>query len=85
MSKKFVVNIKLNGTDRNPYHALGFKQNPFPHHGANHMLNNLEAEPIKDLYDLRTRMKGCSEELINYCCNKFEKGKMVKFKVWFEE
>jgi hypothetical protein len=87
--KAVTVPVQLNGTNFNPYAAMGFKSNPFPtipkaeFTWANAMLADLRSKPIKDTDDLRKRMKGCSEELIELCVSKFQKGAIVTFSVAF--
>lgn len=83
------ITVKLNGTDENPYAKYGLKCNPFPQigldefRGANALLADLAANPIKDLDDLRNRLKGCTGEFIDLCCQRFEKGKTVEFQIDF--
>lgn len=83
--------VTLNGTSENPYHKMGLKQNPFPQigehqwDGFDRLLNNLEAEPIRDVAHLRERLKGCSEEFIEMCVMQFKPGETVKFDIEFME
>lgn len=83
--------VTLNGTDKNPFAQYGLTQNPFSQHPKyeyaqlNNVLNNLAAEPINDLDDLRRRLRGASEEFVNLCCLQFRKGETVKFQVSFPE
>lgn len=89
--KTKTLTIKLNGTEENPYHKYGLTRNPFPQIGkyewshVDHLLANLEAEPIKDDLDLRDRLKGCDPDFIQVCCERFQKGKMVVFELTFPE
>jgi hypothetical protein len=86
------IKVQLNGTDENPFKTLyGLKQNPFPqigeykYRGLDNLLNNLAAEPIRDTDHLRERMKGASQEFIDGCCERFQKGKIVSFIIEFAE
>jgi hypothetical protein len=84
------VNVVLNGTDTNPFHKFGLKRNPFPqiaraeYAAANDLLARLEAEPIKDTSELRSRLDGCSDEFIDLCCAQFKPGEMARFTIEFE-
>jgi len=88
---KYTVKIRLNGLDHNPWHRMGFKQNPFPqiakaeYDVAMRMVNSLDADPILGPDDIRERLKGCSQELIDICIAKFEPGKRVTFYITFED
>lgn len=87
------VTIALNGTDTNPYERIGFKSNPFPaipkaeydSNGTNNLIRDLEANPIKDKADLRSRLYRCSEEFIEGCLERFKPGYMVRFTIEFPE
>jgi hypothetical protein len=81
--------VYLNGTNENPYHRFGLLRNPFPYiaksefGGFNKILADLAANPIKDADDLRARMKGCSQEFIDGCVERFRPGELVKFEIEF--
>jgi hypothetical protein len=83
--------VKLNGTETNPYHQFGLGLNPFPQLGryeyAAQLLHlaKLGADPIPDPNYIRRHLRGWSEEFVEVCCSRFEKGKMVEFEVYFEE
>lgn len=89
MKRKFLV--ELNGTDENPYHRLGLTQNPFPQLGkaeydaAERRLHSLGGDPIPDTDYIREKLKGFNPEFVELCCSKFEKGKMVKFYIEFND
>jgi hypothetical protein len=86
-----IVTVRLNGTTTNPFHKMGLKCNPFPpipkyeYVTANHILRDLGSEPITDLDNLRNRLKGCSAEFVELCCQQFEKGKMIEFQIRFPD
>ena len=79
--------VALNGTSVNPFERLGLKVNPFPaipkaeYESVNDTLRDLEARPIKDSDDIRTRLQGWSDEFIQGCVDRFIPGEMVKFMV----
>lgn len=85
------LRVTLNGTDDNPYMRLwGMTHNPFPQvaknelYGAMMALNRL-ATPIRDVEHLRETLKPFwSDEFIELCCSRFEKGKVVRFEVEYE-
>lgn len=79
--------VILNGTDVNPYHALGLTQNPFPQIPKYEYASELQhlailgAEPIPDTDYIRKHLKGWSNEFIKLCCKEFKKGQIVRFDV----
>jgi len=82
----YTLKIRLNGTDKNPWHSFGFKQNPFPQIAkaelgpAMNAINSLNGDPLGGPDDIRKRLSGtASEELIELCCAKFRKGELVEF------
>ena len=83
------LEVVLNGTNENPYHKFGLKQNPFSQLADARFdpyvlkLQSLGAEPIKDVQHIRKMLAGWSQEFVDLCCQKFEPGKMVRFKVSF--
>ncbi len=83
--------VRLNGLDKNPYANWGLKQNPFPQIAdekySRHLLHlaALGGEPIPDQEFIRLWLKGWSDEFVNLCCKKFEKGKMITFDVTFND
>ena len=85
------LRVKLNGTDVNPFERLGVRQNPFPQvakyelNALCRLLNELAAVPIKDVDDLRRRMKGATPEFVDGCCARFRKGEVVEFDITFPE
>jgi hypothetical protein len=85
------VTIRLNGTDTNPWHKMGLKQNPFPqmakaeYAGADMLIASLDGEPIKDEDDLRKRLTGCSQQFIDLCVQNFKKGERTSFEISFPE
>lgn len=91
MARKKII-IRLNGTDKNPYHKLGFRMNPFPQIAKHELMpammaiNKLGADPIPDTDYIRKVLKGLvSEELIDMCCAWFKKGEMTEFTVSWDE
>jgi len=85
--------VRLNGTDKNPYEALGFTQNPFPqlaHYefmGGEAALNKLGGPPIPhDTYKeyIAQVLKGFDKEFIEGVIARFKPGEMVKFEFTFE-
>jgi hypothetical protein len=83
--------VRLNGTNKNPYHALGFRCNPFPQVAKTELmalqqrLNELGGDPIKDENDLRNRLKGFEPAFIEGCVQRFKPGEMVTFTIEFPE
>jgi hypothetical protein len=85
------IKVRLNGTNKNSWHKMGLKQNPFPQLGkaeydaGERQINSLDGDPIKDANDIRQRLKGFSEEFIEGCVARFKPGKRVEFLVNFPE
>lgn len=83
------LTVKLNGTDTNPFHKYGVSQNPFPQipdarwTGACLRLQKLGGDPIPDTDYIRRVLDGFNPEFVDLCCNKFVKGEMVTFDVYF--
>jgi hypothetical protein len=83
--------VRLNGTDTNPFLQFGLSQNPFTqlsdakYDAALRQLGKLGAEPIPDTDHIRRHLVGFSEEFVNLCCARFQKGKMIEFEVYFDE
>ena len=89
--KQLKVTVRLNGTDHNPWHKYGLKQNPFPqiaraeYDRGCQQINSLNGDPIKDADDIRQRLQGFSKEFIELCVAKFRPGETVVFNVFFPE
>lgn len=85
------ITVTLNGTDKNPYHVMGLKANPFPQipkaeaAEANRVLRDLDANPIKNEADLRKRLEGCTEEFVSVCLQMYKPGARVRFVVEFPD
>jgi hypothetical protein len=85
------LTIRLNGTSENPYHKLGTTCNPFSQIADAQydkyvmQVQQLGADPIPDTDFIRKHLQGFSQEFIDLLCRRFEKGKMVEFRVKFNE
>lgn len=85
------LNVVLNGTETNPWHELGLTQNPIPqlakaeYNSYCLTLQKLGGDPIPDTDYIRKVLSGWSEEFIDLCCSRFQKGKTVRFIVEFNE
>jgi hypothetical protein len=83
------ITVDLNGTAVNPYHLYGLKQNPFSqlskseYDSAIMTIQSLGADPIPNIYYIRERLKGFSDEFVELCVSKYIPGKMVSFTVEF--
>lgn len=83
--------VELNGTDANPYHRLGFSQNPFPQTAKaeydRHCLHlqALGGDPIPDVEYIRKHLQGWDARFVNLCCDQFRKGEIVKFELHWPE
>jgi hypothetical protein len=85
------MKIRINGTNENPWHRMGMKQNPFPQLGkaeydrAEMMINSLDGDPIKGPEDIRERLKGFDPEFIEGCIKRYRPGERVEFTITFPE
>lgn len=84
--------VELNGTNVNPWHRIGLKQNPFPqiakaeYAGAVHRVQKLGGDPIPNTAYIRETLVGFSDEFVALCCAKYIPGKTVRFAVnWVGE
>ena len=86
---KIAINVTINGTDTNPWRRLGLKQNPFPQTGiaefaaGERQLASLDGDPVTGPDDIRKRLAGCSQELVNLCIANWRPGQRVKFQITF--
>jgi hypothetical protein len=83
--------VTLNGTDVNPWHRYGLRQNPFPQiaraelNQAMQQLASLDAEPLRTKQDIRDRLPGWTDEFIDVCCSQFVSDLRVRFEVEFPD
>ena len=83
------ITVRLNGTDKNPFHRFGLTQNPLPQTGrdewvqAELIVNKLGGDPIPDTDYIRKVLEGFDPEFVELCCKKFKKGETVVFDVHF--
>jgi hypothetical protein len=92
MSKRenVTIQIRLNGTNENPYHRLGLTCNPFPqlaiseYAAAERALQSLGADPIPDEQYIRDTLEAFPKEFVDLCVEKYKPGEMVDFLVTFE-
>jgi len=92
MAEQITLRVTINGTDVNPYHKLGLKQNPLPQLGKAEYdyicqkLNLLEATPMKSKEELRAWLKkeGCHDgQFVDLCLQHYERGKRTRFYISF--
>jgi len=89
--KTITITVRLNGTSENPWWPMGFMQNPFPqiakaeYDQGERQIASLDGEPIKDANDIRERLKGFTEEFIEYCIARFKPGERVAFTISFPD
>lgn len=88
------LNVKLNGTDKNPYAIFGLTQNPFPQTAdarydlACLHMQYLAGPPIpKDNAEqyIRDVLRAFSKEFVDLCVSKYKPGEYVEFDVHFPE
>ena len=86
------LRVTLNGTDKNPWHRMGLKQNPFPQLGkaeydaACLRLAALGGDPIPNVQHIKDWLKGYfSDEFIKLCCKNFKPGEIVRFTVHWKD
>jgi hypothetical protein len=82
-----ILKFTLNGTDENPYHKWGLKQNPFPqiakyeYMAACRQLNKLGGDPIPNTDYIRAVLEGWSQEFVDKVCESFVPGEIVRVSV----
>jgi hypothetical protein len=85
------LEVRLNGTDENPWHKMNLRMNPFPQiakhelNGAMMQLNSLDGDPITGPDDIRNRLSGWSDEFVDRCIEQFKPGERVRFVVEFPD
>jgi hypothetical protein len=85
----YTIEVQLNGTDENPFHKYGLRQNPFPQIARREIIGyllqlaKLGADPIPDTEYIRSTLKGWSSEFVEGLCARFVKGQYIKFLVSF--
>jgi hypothetical protein len=83
------LTVRINGTDKNPWHKMGLKCNPFPQIGkaeydaAELTLAELDGDPVTGPEDIRKRLRGFSPEFVELCVANFRPGERVAFDVTF--
>ena len=64
------LNVTINGTDMNPWHRFGLRQNPFPQIGkaeyaaGERKLADLHGDPVRTADDIRERLAGFDPEFV---------------------
>jgi hypothetical protein len=80
------ITVRINGTDENPWGCYGLKIKPFPQTGIRElqvMLASLDGEPVRSAADIRKRLRGCSDELVDLCVQQWMPGQRVEFTIKF--
>jgi hypothetical protein len=83
------ITVRINGADENPWGCYGLKINPFPQtsirglQAASKKLARLDDEPVSSAADIRKRLRGCSDELIDLCVQQWMPGQRVEFTIKF--
>ena len=83
------LNVTINGTDINPWHRFGLRQNPFPQTGkaeyaaGERQLASLDGDPVRTAGDIRERLAGFAPEFVEGVIQRWQPGRRVRFKVVF--
>ena len=83
------IEVRINGTDTNPWHRLGLKQQPFPQIGkaefdaGERQIRSLDGDPVKSADDIRARLAGFAPEFIDGVIERWRPGERVAFTVRF--
>jgi hypothetical protein len=83
------LNVTINGTDINPWHRFGLRQNPFPQIGkaeyaaGEGKLASLDGDPVRTADDIRERLAGFDPEFVEGVIKRWQPGRRVRFKIVF--
>jgi hypothetical protein len=83
------LNVTINGTDMNPWHRFGLRQNPFPQIGkteyaaGERQLASLDGDPVRAADDIRERLAGFDPEFVEGVIQRWRPGRRVRFKIVF--
>jgi hypothetical protein len=83
------LNVTINGTDMNPWHRLGLRQNPFPQIGkaeyaaGERKLASLDGDPVRTADDIRERLAGFDPQFVEGVIQRWQPGHRVRFKIVF--
>jgi hypothetical protein len=83
------LNVTINGTDMNPWHRFGLRQNPFLQTGkaeyaaGERQLASLDGDPVRTADDIRQRLAGFGPEFIEGVIQRWQPGRRVRFKIVF--
>jgi hypothetical protein len=83
------LNVTINGTDINPWHRFGLRQNPFPQTGkaeyaaGESKLASLDGDPVRTADDIRERLAGFDPEFVKGVIQRWQPGRRVRFKIVF--
>jgi hypothetical protein len=83
------LNVTINGTDMNPWHRFGLRQNPFPQIGkaeyaaGERKLASLDGNPVRTADDIREGLAGFDTEFVEGVIQRWQPGRRVRFKIVF--
>lgn len=89
--RTITLRVVLNGTNENPWHKFGLKQNPFPQLASAEYaqqalhLQKLGADPIPNVEYIREHLKGWHPDFVDLCCKMYKPGELVRFQVEFPQ
>ena len=75
------LNVTINGTDINPWHRFGLRQNPFPQTGkaeyaaGERKLASLDGDPVRTADDIRERLAGFAPEFVEGVIQRWQPGR----------
>ena len=87
--ERIELNVTVNGTDTNPWHRFGLRQNPFPQTGkaeyaaGERQLASLDGDPVRTSDDIRERLAGFDPKFVEGVIRRWQPGRRVSFKVMF--
>jgi hypothetical protein len=85
------LTVTINGTDMNPWHLFGLRQNPFPQTGkaeyaaGERKLASLDGDPVRTADDIRERLAGFDPEFVEGVIQRWQPGRRVRFKIAFPD
>jgi hypothetical protein len=90
-SARLAMEVVINGTDTNRWHAYGLTCNPFPQLGraefaaGERQIASLDGDPVRGPEDIRERLAGFAPAFIEGVIERWQPGERVAFLITFPD